>query len=197
MLGGAGAAIWFFALKDNGGGGGGGTAQQTTEKSTSPKPPPPDIPEGPFLDLPGDKVLNRTVPMQQAVAEKLPTEMEAQLLQSVGISEVGGLVTDEDDLRRGIWAFKIGDGGDPNAVLTAMDQLYQQAQYELVGEENGVLVRKLAAATPDKPTVFRAHYVTDDGYLVRVEVYGVDSANVESTFNELIEEETDEFPPLS
>jgi len=199
VLGGAGAAIWFFALKDKGGSeaDGGTTQEQTKEQTTSSKPPPPDIPEGPFLDLPGDKVLNRTVPIQQAVAEKLPTEMEAQLLQSVGISEVGGLVTDEDDLRRGIWAFKIGDGGDPNAVLTAMDQLYQQAQYTLVSDENGILVRKLAAAAPDKPTVFRAHYVTDDGYLVRVEVYGIDSANVESTFNDLIEEETDKFPPLT
>jgi len=45
--------------------------------------------------------------------------------------------------------------------------------------------------------VFRAHYVTDHGYLVRVEVYGADSANVESTFNDLIEEETDKFPPAS
>jgi hypothetical protein len=193
----AGGAIWFFALKDNGKdpqAGGDSSQEQTTEK-TSKKPPPPDIPQGPFLDLPGDKVLNRTVPIQQAVAEKLPTETEAPLLQTVGVSSVGGLVTDDDGLRRGIWAFKIGDGVDATAVLTAMDQLYQQAQYTLVSDDKGILVRKLAAATPDKPTVFRAHYLTDDGYMVRVEVYGNDSANVESTFNDLIEEETDKFAP--
>jgi hypothetical protein len=45
--------------------------------------------------------------------------------------------------------------------------------------------------------VFRAHYVTEDGYLVRVEVYGADSANVESTFNDLLADETDEFAPVS
>jgi len=193
----AGGAIWFFALKDNGNNqaDGGSSQEQTTETKTSTKPPPPDIPEGPFLDLPGEKVLNRTVPIQQAVAEKLPTEMEAPLLQTVGVSSVGGLVTDDDGLRRGIWAFKIGDGVDPAAVLTAMDQLYQQAQYTLVSDDKGVLVRKLAAATPDKPTVFRAHYLTDDGYMVRVEVYGSDSADVESTFADLIEEETDKFAP--
>jgi hypothetical protein len=197
VLGGAGAAIWFFALKDKGDDQAGGqTTQEQPKETTTPKPPPPDIPEGPFVDLPGDKVLNRTVPMQQSLTEKRPTEKEAQLLQSVGVAEVGALVTDEDGLRRGIWAFKAGEGGDPQAVLTAMDQFYKAANYELISEENGVLVRKLAAPTPDKPTVYRAHYVTEDGYMVRVEVYGTDSANVESTFNDLLAEETDKFAPV-
>lgn len=197
----AGGAIWFFGFKDSGneqaGGGGGETTGQTQPETTSSKPAPPDIPEGPFLDLPGEKVFNRTVPIAQAVAEKVPTEAEAQLLQSVGVSEVSGLVAEDNDLRSGIWAFKVGETGDPAAVLTAMDQLYQQAKYELVSEENGIKVRKLAAATPDAATVFRAHYVTEDNYLVRVEVYGTDSANVESTFNELLADETDEFAPVS
>lgn len=194
----AGGAVWFFGFKDSGNNQAGNkTTEQTQPETTSSKPPPPDIPEGPFLDLPGDKVFNRTVPIAQAVAEKLPTEAEAKLLQSVGVSEVSGLVAEDNDLRSGLWAFKVDETGDPAAVLAAMDQLYQQAKYELVSEENGVKVRKLAAATPDAPTVFRAHYVTEDGYLVRVEVYGADSANVESTFNDLLADETDEFAPVS
>jgi hypothetical protein len=195
----AGGAIWFFGFKDSGNNqaGGGETTEQTQPKTTKPKPPPPDIPEGPFLDLPGDKVFNRTLPIAQAVAEKAPTEAEAKLLQSVGVSEVSGLVAEDNDLRTGLWAFKVGETGDPAAVLAAMDELYQQAKYELVSEENGVKVRKLAAATPDAPTVFRAHYVTDDNYVVRVEVYGADSANVESTFNDMLADETDEFAPVS
>lgn len=198
VLGGAGAAIWFFALKDNGSSpqGGGNTSQTEGPKKTEEPPPPPDIPDGPFIELDGEDVLNRTVPMEQALTEKRPTEKEAQLLQSVGVSEVGMLVTDEDGLRRGIWAFKVGDGGDPAAVLTAMDQFYEQAKYELVSQENGVLVRKLAAPSPDKPTVYRAHFVVDGGYMVRVEVYGTDSANVESTFTDILTAETDEFPPV-
>jgi hypothetical protein len=194
----AGGAVWFFGFKDSGNNEAGGeTTEQSQPKTTSSKPPPPDIPEGPFLDLPGEKIYNRTVPIAQAVAEKVPTPDEATLLQSVGVAEVGGLVTEENDLRTGLWAFKVGETGDPAAVLKAIDELYQQAKYELVSEENGVKVRKLAAATPDAPTVFRAHYVTEDGYLVRVEVYGADSANVESTFNDLLADETDEFAPVS
>jgi hypothetical protein len=195
VLGLAGGAIWFFALKDKGNNQADGqttTQQQTTSK----KPPPPDIPKGPFVDIPGEKVLNRTVPMQQALTEKRPTEREAQLLQSVGVAEIGALVTDDSGLRRGIWSFKVGAGGDPQAVLTAMDQFYKAANYELVSEENGVLIRKLAASAPDKPTVYRAHYVTEDGYMVRVEVYGTDSANVESTFNDLLANETDKYTPV-
>ena len=194
----AGGAVWFFGFKDSGNNQATDpTTEQSQPETTKPKPPPPDIPEGPFLDLPGEKKFNRTVPMAQAVAEKAPTEAEAKLLQSVGVSEVSGLVTEEDGLITGIWAFKPGETGDPVAVLQAMDQLYQQAKYELISEENGVKVRKLAAAKPDDLTVFRAHYVTEDGYMVRVEVYGKDSANVESTFNDLLADETDEFAPVS
>jgi hypothetical protein len=197
VLGLAGGAVWFFALKDKGGNQADTqTSEQTQQPTTSKKPPPPDIPKGPFIDIPGEKVLNRTVPMQQALTEKRPTEREAQLLQSVGVAEIGALVTDDDGLRRGIWSFKVGEGGDPQAVLTAMDQFYKAANYELVSEENGVLVRKLAAASPDKPTVYRAHYVTEDGFMVRVEVYGLDSANVESTFTDLLADETDKFAPV-
>ncbi|MFC4854822.1 hypothetical protein [Actinophytocola glycyrrhizae] len=196
----AGGAIWFFGFKDSGGNQADDqkTSEQTQPKTTSPKPPPPDIPEGPFLDLPGAKVYNRTVPIAQAVAEKVPTEAEAKLLQSVGVSEVSGLVTDvESGVRTGLWAFKVGEAADPAAVLTAIDQLYQSAKYELLSDDNGVKVRRLPADKPEADTAYRAHYLTDDGYLVRVEVYGKDSANVESVFNELLPEETDEFPPVS
>lgn len=205
VLGGGGAALWFFVLKDKGGNNqaGGETTQQTTApKTTKAKPKPPDIPKGPFIDLPGKKKLNALVPMQLAVTQKRPTQQEAQLLQSAGVSEVGMLVADDDDgLRRGIWAFKVGDGVDPQAVLNAMDQLYQAATYELASNDNGVLVRKLTPTTPDKSPVYRAHYLTKDGYMVRVEVYdpdptnGVDPANIEAAFNDLLAKETDKFPP--
>ena len=199
----AGGAVWFFGFRDTGNddnqaGGGGETSQQSQPKTTSPKPPPPDIPEGPFLDLPGEKVYNRTVPIAQAVAEKQPTEPEAKLLQAAGVAEVSGLVVDDETgLRSGIWAFKVAEGGDPANALKSIDQLYQQAKYQLVSDDNGVKVRKLAAPKPGDDTAIRAHYVTDDGYMVRVEVYGKDSANVEATFNDLIVDQTDKFPPLS
>lgn len=196
----AGGAVWFFGFKDKGnnqaGNGGGGTSQEQTTKQTSTKPPPPDIPEGPFIELAGEEVLNRSVPIDQAVADKQPTEQESLLLKSNGVTEVGGLVTEDDGLRRGIWAFKLGDGADANAALNAMDQLYQQAKFELVSNENGVLVRKQSASPESDITVFRAHYIAD-GYLVRVEVYGKDSANVEAEFTELLGKETDKFPPAS
>jgi hypothetical protein len=138
------------------------------------------------------------VPIAQAVKDKSPTGAEATALQSAGVVTVSGLVTeDETGLRTGLWAFKVAEGGDAKPALTAIDQLYKAAKYELVSNENGVVVRKLASSKPGGNSVIRAHYVTEDGYMVRVEVYGTDSANVEATFNELLADETDKFPPLS
>jgi hypothetical protein len=197
VLGLAGGAVWFFGFRDKGGnqaGNGGGTSQSQSEKTTTTTSEKPNIPEGPFVELPGDEVLNHTFTIQEAIAQKLPAESEGPLMQSVGVSEIGGLVTDESGLRRGLWAFKLGPDADPARVLNAMDQLYQQAQYELTSQADGVFIRKLAAKNPGDPTVFRAHYLTD-GYMVRVEVYGTDSANVESEFNDLLAKETKKFPP--
>lgn len=199
----AGGAVWFFGFRDKGddqagnNGGGGGTTQEQTQEQTSSAPPEPKLPDGPFIELPGKEALNQNFTIQEAIAEKQPTADEATLLQSVGVSDVAGLVTDDDGgLRRGIWAFKLGEGADPASVLNAMDGLYQQAQFELVSQKDGVFVRK-QSATADQPlTVFRAHYLTD-GYLVRVEVYGEDSANVEAEFEDILGRETDEFPPAS
>jgi hypothetical protein len=196
----AGGAVWFFGFKDNDNNqADGNDTSQTQEQPPTTTSEPPNIPEGPFIELEGDEVLNITVPMQDAVAANMPTPQEAALLNSVGVAEVSALITEEGEggLRRGIWAFKLGDGADPNNVLNAMDGLYQQAEFELVTDENSVLVRKKAAQNADDVTVWRAHYLTDDGYLVRVESYGKDSANVEAAFEELLQEETDKFPPVS
>jgi hypothetical protein len=198
----AGGAVWFFGFRDKGndnqaGNGGDGTSQsqgqKTTTTTTSEKP---NIPDGPFVELPsGDEVLNHTFTIQEAIAQKQPAAGEPELMQSVGVSEIGGLVNvDSTGMRHGIWAFKLGDGADPAAVLNAMDGFYQQAQYELVDPKNGVLVRKLTAKNPGDLTAYRAHYLVD-GYLVRVEVYGTDSANVESEFTDLLAKETKKFPP--
>jgi hypothetical protein len=198
----AGGAVWFFGFRDKGddqagnNGGGGGTSQEQSQGETTSTPPPPDLPEGPFIELPGEEVLNRSIPIQQAVAEKQPTEAEAALLDSIGISDVAGLVTEEDGLRRGIWAFKLGENADPEAVLTAMDGLYQQAKFELLRQDDNVFVRKQSATSEQPATVYRAHYIYD-GYLVRVEAYGEDSANVEAEFEDILGKETDEFPPSS
>jgi hypothetical protein len=202
----AGGAVWFFGFKDSGGddnqaNNGGNTNQTEQQTTTTTTSKGPELPEGPFIELPGDEVLNRSLPIQEAVAAKQPTEKEAALLQSVGVSDVASYVTEEDGIRYGIWAFKIGEGGNAADVLNAMDQMYQQAKYELVDNANGVLVRKKSPTDQDTRTVMRAHYVTD-GYMVRVEVYDkdpatADSAKVESEFNDLLPKETDEFPPAS
>lgn len=200
VLGGGGAAVWFFALKDDGNdpqaGGGDNNTSQTQSTEDDPSPPPPELPEGPFIELSGEEILNRDIPMEQALTDKHPTEPEAQLLESVGVAQIGALVHEEDGIRTGIWAFQMGPDGDPKVALTAMDELYQQALYELVSDQDGILVRMRPASSPEEPTVYRAHFVVDGGYMVRVEVYGVDAEAVESIFTELLDEETAKYPAI-
>ncbi|MGX7823689.1 hypothetical protein ACTG9Q_01205 [Actinokineospora sp. 24-640] len=198
VLGLVGAGVWFFGFKDS------DTAQPpppapTTTTKQEPVLPPPNVPDGPFIEIAGREALNRTMTIEQALQRKLPTERESKLMKANGIVEVGGLVTEENGLRRGIWAFKVADGGDASAALVAMDALYEQAKYAKVAspEHPEVTIRKLASSGGDAPTVFRAHYVTDGGYMVRVEAFGADAAKVETAFFDLLAEETGKFPPLS
>lgn len=198
VLGLVGAGVWFFGFTDND-----NPAQPATPTTTSTKQepvlPPPNVPDGPFIEIAGREALNRTMTIEQALQRKLPTERESKLMEANGIVEIGGLVTEENGLRRGIWAFKVADGGDPSAALVAMDALYEQAKYVKVSspEHPDVTIRKLASSGADAPTVFRAHYVTDGGYMVRVEAFGPDAAKVETAFFDLLAEETGKFPPLS
>lgn len=197
VLGLAGAAVWWFGLRESTND---PPVSQSSEnnppETTSSAPPEPQLPEGPFVPIDGDEVLNTTVTMEKALSQKRPTEKEATLLSSVGVTQVSALIADKDDVRRGIWAFEIGEGKDPKAVLAGMDAMYDRATYELVSESDGVLVRKLTPTSPEKPTVFRAHYLTDDGYLVRVESYGQDVPNVKAAFDDLLAEQTGEFPAV-
>ncbi len=197
VLGAGGAAVWWFGIRDS-------TDTPAAEESNKNQPPPsttsappePQLPEGPFVPVDGDEVLNATVPMKKALTLNRPTEKEAKLLSSVGVTEVSALIADDDDVRRGIWAFKIGEGKDPAAVLEGMDDMYDRATYKLLSDTGGVLVRKLTPATADKPTVFRAHYLTDDGYMVRVESYGPDATKAQAVFDDLLEKQTAEFPAV-
>ncbi|MFC5285468.1 SHOCT domain-containing protein [Actinokineospora guangxiensis] len=193
----AGGAVWFFGFSGDDSADP-GTPPPTTTSKQEPVLPPPNVPSGPFIEIVGREALNRTMTIDQALQRKLPTERESKLMQANGVVEIGGLVTEENGMRRGLWAFKVGDGKDASAALVAMDALYEQAKYEEVDSTDypDVVIRKLAAADKKNPTVFRAHYVADGGYMVRVEAFGLDAEGSEKAFFELLAAQTEKFPPL-
>jgi hypothetical protein len=187
--------IYFFTA---------GSKTDATTTSTSAKPPttttsaPPPLPAGPFVQVPGKQVYNVSYAIADAVANHAPTEQEVALLKSSGTIQVAGVVTQNDAMHEGIWAFQAGTGVDPKTILNAIDNFYAQSKYQQVttGIPTGVIARTLAATGPDGQTAFRAHYISN-GYVIRVEAYGPDAAAAEKAFRALLRTETQKYAPAS
>lgn len=190
----------FLVVNNNGKHQAAGGSQVTTTTSTKPKPPPgPKLPPGPFIPLQGKQTLNMTWSIQDAVSGKTPTPQEAAILQENGIETVSALITVNDGVHDGIWAFAPAAGDDASAALTAMDSYYTHAGYRPIpGAPPGVEALSLAGNSSASAT-FRAHYLTRDGVFVRIEVYGttpdVDSTLLEQQFNDLMSREVAKYPP--
>ena len=203
VLGLIGAGVWYFGFNKSGGGDDKEQAQTTKDKPTD-KPteePKPDIPDGPFIELKGDLggkiAYNRTRTRDEAIAASSPSKADVPIIQNnPTIESVSGLVTDDDQKNRaGIWAFKIAEGGDSAAVLQAIDQVYNQAGFQLT-QENGLFIRTLTNTVDGVPYLtIRAHYVTKNGYVVRLESVGPTTEVVNSRFAELKSQMLDKYPP--
>ncbi|MEV6603426.1 hypothetical protein [Kutzneria sp. NPDC051319] len=187
------AGIYFFTA--------GSKTDATTTTSTSAKPTtttsaPPPLPTGPFVQVPGKQVYNVNYSIADAVTNHAPTEQEVAILKQNGAIQVAGVVTQNDAMHEGIWAFQAGTGADPKAILNAIDNFYAQSKYQQVttGIPTGVTARTLPASGPDGQTAFRAHYITN-GYIVRVEAYGPDAAAAEKAFRDLLKTETQKYAP--
>lgn len=172
----------------------------TATSSAKPKPPPgPKLPPGPFIPLPGRQLVDKTWSISDAVASKVPTQKEAALLQQNGIDTVSALISDDNGVHDGIWAFTPANGDDGSGALTAMDNYYTHAGYRPVpGAPPGVEALSLAGNSTVSVT-YRAHYLTRDGVFVRIEVYGntpdVDPTLLEHQFNDLMSQEVAKYPP--
>ncbi|HEY1573385.1 MAG TPA: hypothetical protein VGG05_18725 [Pseudonocardiaceae bacterium] len=177
----------------------GGTTVATTT-SAKPKPPPgPKLPPGPFIPLQGRQLVNMTWSIDDAVTARLPTKQEVSILHDNGIDTVSALITDNDGVHDGIWAFAPATGDDASAALAAMDTYYTHAGYRPIpGAPPGVEDLSLAGNSSVSPT-FRAHYLTRDGVFVRIEVYGTtpdtDPTLLEQQFNDLVSQEVAKYPP--
>ncbi|TQM81888.1 hypothetical protein FHX81_4274 [Saccharothrix saharensis] len=177
--------------------GAGGTSSQTPSTTTvTTTTPPKRTPDGPFVEVPGKLSQFKTLSIEDALAAKLPTLEEAQLVQSGGATEVRYVVSRDEatKLVQGIWAFQTDR---PDALLSTVDNLYAAANFQVVpGAPTGVIARNLAL-TPQNPTaIYRAHYAVDD-FVVRVEAYGPDEAAAKAAFDELLARQLEEHPPTS
>ncbi|WNV91482.1 hypothetical protein [Umezawaea sp. Da 62-37] len=165
--------------------------------STPPSPPPVrKTPDGPFVEVQGKTNQFKTLDIADALVAKVPTFEEAQLLQQSGVTDVRFAVGQDDavKLSQGIWAFKTNN---PAATLTAVENLYQSAQFELLPTSaKNVPVRHLGLSAFNTTATYRAHYISKE-FVVRVEAYGADEAAVKTAFDALLKRQLDKFPATS
>jgi len=166
--------------------------------TTSPKPPPgPKLPKGPFITLPGREVLNTSMSIDAAVAASVPTQQEATILHDDGIKSVAALITDDNGLHRGLWAFTPSAGGNATAALTAIDQFYTSSGYQPVTNAPAGTHELMLAGNGSTPTTYRAHYLTTTGVFVRIEAYGLDATVAKQAFDTLLNRELTKYPAAS
>jgi hypothetical protein len=166
--------------------------------TTSPKPPPgPKLPKGPFITLPGREVLNTSMSIDAAVTASIPTQQEATILHDDGIKSVAALITDDNGLHRGLWAFTPAAGGDASAALTAIAQFYTSSGYQAVTNAPAGTHELMLAGNGTTPTTYRAHYLTTKGVFVRIESYGPDAAAAKQAFDTLLNRELTKYPAAS
>jgi hypothetical protein len=174
----------------------GGTTPAPTSTTTSTSTPPPSVrktPDGPFVEVEGKASQFKTLDMADALVAKVPTFDEAQLLQQSGVTSVRFAVSQDDatKLSQGIWAFK---STNPTATLTAIETLYQAAQFELLPTSpKGVPIRHLPITAANTTSTYRAHYISTD-FVVRVEAYAPDEAAAKLAFDTLLQRQLAKFP---
>ncbi|SHE65669.1 hypothetical protein [Streptoalloteichus hindustanus] len=196
LLLGIGGGIWWFATS-------GSASDKQPEasgssQSASPTSSAKPRPAGPFVEQDGKPVLNRKMPIAEAVQAKAPTEQEAKLLKENGVTEISGYVVnadaDGDKLRAGLWAFTGTNGVDPRRLLGLLDQYYANAKYEPLPSTNDKVVsRVLPANDKNLTTSYRAHYTTSNG-VIRVEAYGKDAEAAKKEFEALLAKQLEQHP---
>lgn len=142
----------------------------------------------------GTLVLDSTKKQQGAPLGSVMPELEADTLDTAGAVSVKAQVTRDDEITRGVWQISIRDSADPQEALRAADGLYEAGGWRLTpSNTDGLLVRKQTPSARAPLAAYRAHYVYGP-YLIRIEAYGPDAAQVDREFAELAGRQLAEWP---
>ncbi|WP_367133750.1 hypothetical protein [Saccharothrix sp. HUAS TT1] len=188
--------IWGRGGSDPNAGGGTPTSSTPTTTTTV---KPKTVPDGPFVEVKGSVRQFKTLTIEEALAAKVPTLEEAQLLESVGVKDVRFAVSTDDatSLSQGIWAFNADSPAAATTALEQVDALYQAASFQLLPDSpTGVQARHLPLTSVNTMATYRAHYLSD-GFVVRVEAYSPDEPTAKAAFDALLTRQLEEFPPTT
>jgi hypothetical protein len=155
----------------------------------------PNNPEEVALVRPPGRLVVDSTFVKHGASPNVLGELESKTLRDEGVVMVKALVTRENDLSQGVWQMSVRDSDDPRAALRAIDELYEAGGWTRTsGPVRGVVVRAQEPTEGQPFAGYRAHYVRGP-YLIRIEAYGTDQAQVDREFAALAKRQLDEWPP--
>lgn len=167
--------------------------QQVTVPDTDPRLP--DNPELVALIRPPGLLVLDSATVKHGSSPSVLGKVEGDVLTDAGVVMVKARVGREGGLTQGVWQMSVHDGADPRDALWAIDDLYGDGGWTRErSPARGVLVRGQTPAKGQPFAGYRAHYVRGP-YLIRIEVYGTDQAQVDRAFATLANQQLGEWPP--
>jgi hypothetical protein len=155
----------------------------------------PNNPEEVALVRPPGRLVVDSTFVKHGASPNVLGELESKTLRDEGVVMVKALVTRENDLTQGVWQMSVRDSADPHAALRAIDDLYEAGGWtRATGPARGVTVRAQQPTKGQPYASYRAHYVRGP-YLIRIEAYGTDLAQVDREFATLAKRQLAEWPP--
>jgi hypothetical protein len=167
--------------------------EQVTVPDTDPRLP--DNPELVALIRPPGLLVMDSATVKHGNSPSVLGEVEEDVLTEAGVVMVKARVGREGGLTQGVWQMSVHDGADPRDALRAIDELYGEGGWTRERSPAcGVLVRGQTPAKGQPFAGYRAHYVRGP-YLIRIEAYGTDQAQVDRAFATLAKQQLGEWPP--
>jgi hypothetical protein len=167
--------------------------QRVTIPDTDPRLP--DNPELVALVRPPGLLVMDSAIVKHGSSPSVLGEVEADVLTEAGVVMVKARVGREGGLTQGVWQMSVHDGANPQEALRAIDELYSEGGWTREpGMTGGVLVRGQTPSKGQPYAGYRAHYVRGP-YLIRIEAYGTDQAQVDRAFATLARQQLAEWPP--
>lgn len=176
-----------------GGGGGGATAAPTSTQSSAPPTTTSTKPEGPpIAELPGtatDASRVKTFADVEAVGYLTNQEIDAYHASNAGMSKMA--ISNSGDSRIIVLITQQADPAGAAKTRDALNDLQLRFKLSTLQAQPGVLSAGLDNADPGP--LRRAHYASGR-YVVRIQVQGIDKAEVDRLYSEVLGTQLDELP---
>jgi len=168
--------------------GGGGDDPQQTQSA----PPTSEVPEGPIVELPGDKQnMSQVSTFEDVEAIDYLTPQEIQLYKAGGASDAAVAIANDNGIRVIV---VVVDMTDEVAAAKARDELGAlQLRFSLSEREGPENVLSAANQQASKGPLLRAHY-SSGNQVIRIQAQGEDKEGSNQLFDEVLASQLEKLP---